>query len=238
LGQTLAADLRALDGLRKGLKTPLDAVDSRGAELLKKYEEPADQAQIHYMLAHVHAQSGVQRPAQIVEHGRTALESKLVTPEQRMTLYSYLCSAHQVDKTVKDPADRRRNAVTPLLEGLAELEAMKLPAKAPPLPELRPIRAGFPDEGKVETGPQRVDEASRLAREQAERTGKMVGLRDMLKNQVMWLYYVAPVADDELQKLAAEKVSDALTKELLEMTKTERERIEQARKEQQKKLSD
>src|SRR3954462_13808374 len=94
--QSLDADLRALEALRKGDQTPLDVVDQRGAELLRKYEEPADQALIHFDLAHIHAQSALKRPDQVIKHAHAALNSKLITPEQRGTLYSYLASAHEV----------------------------------------------------------------------------------------------------------------------------------------------
>jgi hypothetical protein len=233
--QDLAAELRALESLRKGDKTPLDVVNRRGAELLDKYEEPADQALIHFDLAHIHAQSALQQPDQVIKHARAALDSKLITPEQRGTLYSYLASAHEVEKDIKDFAERRRNALKPLLEGLAELEAMKLPVKAPEVPGLRLLREDFGDPAE-QARARAAYEASRIAREKAQRIERLVFHRKTLKDQVKWLYYRDPVADDELRELASEKVSEELAEELVEMAQEERERIEKARQEQRRKL--
>jgi hypothetical protein len=234
LAQDLAADLRALESLRKGDKTPLDIVDKRGAELLEKYDEPADQALIHFDLAHIHAQSALKQPDKVIKHARAALDSKLITPEQRGTLYSYLASAREVEKDEKDFSVRRRNALAPLLTGLTELEAMNLPEKAPELPGLRLLRDDFGD--RAEQARARAEyEKSRIVREKAERIQRLVQRRNTLKDQVKWLYYRDPIADDELRELASEKVSQDLAGDLVTMAQKERERIEKARKEQQKK---
>jgi len=233
--QDLAAELRALETLRKGDKTPLDIVDKRGSELLEKYEEPGDQALIHFDLAHIHAQSAMKQPDQVIKHARAALDSKLITPEQRAQLYSYLGSAHEVDKEAKDFAERRRKALNALLEGIAELQAMNLPAKAPEVPGLRLLRDDFAD--PAEQARARVEaEKARIAREKAQRIERLVFFRKVLKDQVMWLYYRDPVADDELRETASEKVSEELADELVSMAQAERERIEKARQENQKKL--
>ena len=234
LAQDLAAELRALETLRKGDKTPLDIVDKRGAELLEKYEEPADQALIHFDLAHIHAQSALKQPDQVVKHARAALDSKLITPEQRAQLYSYLGSAHEVDKEEKDFAERRRKALKALLEGIAELEAMNLPAKAPEVPGLRLLRDDLADPAEQARAKAEY-EKSRVAREKAQRIERLVFYRKVLKEQVMWLYYRDPVADDELREMASEKVSKDLADELVTMAQGERERIEKARKEREKK---
>lgn len=236
VGQDLAAELRALEALRNGDKTPLDVVDKRGAELLEKFKKPADQALIHFDLAHIHAQSAMKRPDQIIMYAQTALDSKLITPEHRGTLYSYLSSAYEVDKEVKDFAERRRNAVKPLLQGLAELEAMNLPEKAPEPPGLRLLRDDFGD--KAEQARVRAEyEKSRIAREKAERIQRLVFRRNTLKDQVKWLYYRDPVADEELRDLARKEVSQELADHLVAMAQAERERIEKARLEQQQKLT-
>jgi hypothetical protein len=236
-GQTLEGDLRALESLRKGDQTPLDVVNRRGAELLDKHQRPADQALIHFDLAHIHAQSAMKQPDQVIKHARAALESKLITPEQRGTLYSYLSSAYEVDKDVKEFSERRRSAIKPLLEGLAELQAMNLPVKAPEVPGLRLLREDFADPAE-QARARAAYEASRIAREKAERIERLVFRRKVLKDQAMWLYYRDPVADDELRELASEKISQELAQELVKMAQAERERIEKARQEQQKKLSD
>jgi len=236
LAQDLAAELRALDGLRKGDRTPLDIVDKRGAELLEKYEEPADQALIHFDLAHIHAQSAMKQPDQVMKHARAALDSKLITPVQRAQLYSYLGSAHEVDKETKDFAERRRKALQALLDGIAELEALNLPAKAPEVPGPRLLLDGFADPAEQARARAEAEKA-RIAREMAQRIERLVFFRKVLKEQVMWLYYRDPVADDELRELASEKVSDELANELVAMAQGERQRIEKERQERQKKLT-
>ena len=237
LAQDLAADLRALESLRQGDKTPLDIVDRRGAELFEKYEAPADQALIHFDLAHIHAQSAMKQPDRVIKHARAALDSKLITPEQRGTLYSYLGSAYEVEKDIKDFAERRRNALKPLLEGLAELQAMKLPVKAPEVPGLRLLREDVGDPAE-QARAKAAYEASRIAREKAQRIERLVLNQKTLKDQVKWLYYCDPIADDELRERASEMVSKELAQELVEMAQGERERIEKARQAQQKKQAD
>jgi len=227
--QTLDHDLRAIEALRNGDKTPLDVVNRRGDELLEKYDQPQDQALIHFTLAHIHAQSALQQPAKVIEHAQAALDSKLLTPQQRGTLYSYLSSAHEVDKeAIKDFAERRRHALAPLLAGLAELQKMNLPAKAPELPAFRLERGEFADPAEA-ARLRAAAEAARLAREQAQRIGELVFRRNVLKDQVKWLYYRDPPADDELEHLATKALGKDLANELLASAQTERERIEKAR---------
>lgn len=226
--QTLQQDLHALDLLRKGFDTDLDAVNRRGDELLEKYEEPQEQAQVYFMLAHVHSQSGMQRPKEIRTLAKKALESKLIAPDQRATLYSYLASTHEADREVKDFAERRRKAIAPLLAGLKELTAFNLPEKAPELPLLVPGVIG--DREAVE---RRRAEAERAqaARERAKRIGELIFRRNVLRDQIKGLYLREPPADDELQELASEVLGDEAIGELLTAIKTERERIAKARKE-------
>src|SRR5262245_6940313 len=92
------AELRALYKLHNGAKSDLDAVERLGADLLKHYEEPQNQAQIYYMLTHVHAQAAMRRPDLIVKYGQAALDSKLITPGQRATVYSYWGSAIELQR--------------------------------------------------------------------------------------------------------------------------------------------
>jgi hypothetical protein len=233
--QSLEGELRALETLRKGDQTPLDIVNERGAELLKKYEEPADQALIHFDLAHIHAQSALKQPDRVIKHAQAALDSKLITPDQRCTLYSYLASAHEVGKEMKGFAERRRKAIQPLLAGLAELKAMKLPAKAPEVPGLRLLREDFGDPAE-QARARAAYEASRIAREQAQRIERLVFWRKTLSDQVKWMYYRDPVADDELRELATESLGEDTAGELVAAAQAERERIEKARQERQQKL--
>ena len=221
--QSLEADLRALDAMRKGLDTPLDEVDGRGEALLKQYEEPAQQAQIYYQLAHVHAQSGMKQPAQILKYAQTALDSKLVTPEQRGVLYSYIGSAHEVDPTTKDFATRRKRAGEAMLKGWQELNAFGLPDAAPELPPFPAIGDRFGDPVE-QARRQREAEAAQRARQEVARIRDLVQRRAVLKDQLRWLYARDPVADEELTTLATKEVGADLAKGLLQDVKAERER--------------
>lgn len=219
----LQDELRALDALRKGAKTPFDQVDRRGEALLEEFPEPAQQAQIHYQLAHVHAQSGLKHPATILAHAQKALESKLITPQQRGTLYSYMSSAHEVDPAEKDFAVRRRNAIQPLLLGLKECQAFSLPDLPPELPVIPLVRGDFEKPAEA-ARLQREREAAMLARKEVERTRDLVRRRDVLSQQVRSLYARDPAADDELQKLATEQLGAEQAKRLLDDVKAERKR--------------
>jgi hypothetical protein len=228
----LAEDLRALDAMRIGIDTDLAAVDRQGVALLKQYEQPAEQAQVYYQLAHVHAQSGMKQPKQIIEYAQAALDSKLVTPEQRGTLYSYVSSSRECDTTVKEFAERRRLALAPLLTGLAELQAFGLPDKAPELPVIGGKRGEFDDLPAA----RRAMEAEVRARREAQRTNELIQRRDTLASQIKWLYAREPVADEELLLAAEKSVGKPLATQLVATAKAERERVERAREERKKQL--
>jgi hypothetical protein len=226
--------LQALEELRNGDKTPFDVVDTQGADLLKTFDRPEEQGQIHFTLAHIHAQSGLKFPKTIVTHGQAALDSKLLTPAQRATIYSYLSSAHEVDQDVKDFAERRRKAVAPLLTGLAEMTALELPAVAPELPIVPKLRIDV--DGPAEIARVRaLQEAFVRARAEAERTRELIWRQQVLKDQVKWMYYREPVADDELRELATKAVGKELAGELVATAQAERARIEKAQAERKAK---
>jgi hypothetical protein len=232
---SLAAELRRMDALRSGDKTPLDEVEHLGADLLKQYKQPIEHAQIWFELAHVHAQSGLKQPAKIVEHARAALKTKLLTPAQRATLYSYLSSAHEVDREEKSFAARRRNSVQPLLEGLSELQDFHLPLVAPELPAVPRILRDVFDPVEAERAREEA-ETAQAARREAERVRELVWRQQVLKDQVKWLYARAPAADDELLKLAAKALDEPQAKALVAAAKAERDRVEQARQQRQQEL--
>ncbi len=219
--EALAAELRALDAMRKGFDTPLDEVDERGKALLKQYDEPADQAQIYYQLTHVHAQSGMQKPAQILKYAQTALDSKLISPEQRGMLYSYMASAYEADKETKDFAKRRANAMQPLTQGWHELQAFNLPALAPELPPFPPRGDRFGDAAEQDRQ-RRAQEAAQLARREVERIRMLVQRRDVLQLQIRGLYARAPLADDELTELVTKHVGADEAKAIVQAVSAER----------------
>jgi hypothetical protein len=225
---SLAMSLQAMDRLRNGEKTDLEAVETLGEELLKAHERPEEQAQIYYQLTHVHAQSGMKHIDKIQTYGQKALDSKLITPEQRGMLYSYLCSAHELDTTVKEFKDRRKNAVEPLLKGLAELQQFNLAEVAAEAPGLLIIKGSFNDRGAEEQARRRNEEAIRL-RNEVIRTQTLIARRNTLTDQVKWLYAREPIADDELLKMAEKIVGEDTAKELVATAKKERDDVAKRR---------
>ena len=226
------AELRALYKLHNGAKSDLDAVERLGADLLKRYEQPQDQAQIHYMLTHVHAQAAMRRPDLIVKYGQAALDSKLITPGQRATVYSYWGSAIEVQRDkIKDSSERRKAAAEVLLKGLGELVPLKIPEKEPPRPLPPPgLEIGGDVPGEAPR-PRAAAEAYQRARDEHERIRDLIFRRKVLTDQVRYLYVRPSENLDELRELATKAVGEADAEELLAAVTAERERIERVRKE-------
>ena len=226
------AELRALYKLHNGAKSDLDAVERLGADLLKRYDEPQDQAQIYYTLTHVHAQAAMRRPDLIVKFGQAALDSKLITPGQRATIYSYWGSAIEVQRDkIKDVSERRKAAADVLLKGLCELTELKIPEKEPPPPVPPPglgIGGDVPGEAPR---PRAAAEAYQRARDEQQRVRDLIFRRKVLTDQVRYLYVRPPENLDELRELATKAVGEAEAEKLLAAVTAERERIEKARQE-------
>jgi hypothetical protein len=220
----LQADLQALDMMRKGFDTDLETVDGVGKELLAKYESKSDQAQIHFQLCHVHSQSGMKNPDQVRKYAEAALESKLIRPDQRATMYSYLASSYEADKTIKDFGKRRTAAMAPLLEGLKELQAFGLPELAPEFPRPVGVVIGdFKDPAEEERARLAREEYA-LRRAEVARTRELVFRRDVLRVQVKGLYNRDPMADDELHELAIKAIDKETADALVKMVEAEREK--------------
>jgi hypothetical protein len=237
LGQAAAqtafdAELRGLLKLHSGSKTDLDAVERVGADLLERYEEPQYQAQVYYTLAHVHAQAAMREPEQIEKYGQLALDSRLITPGQRATIYSYLCSAIEVQRDkIKEFPERRKAAALVLLKGLGELALLKIPEKEPPSPRPPP---GLEIGGDVPGEPPRpraAAEAYQRARDEHERIRDLIFRRKVLTDQLRYLYVRDPANLEELRELATKAIGEAETEKLAAAVTAERERIEKARKE-------
>jgi hypothetical protein len=222
----LQTDLQHLDSLRQGLKTDLDEVDRLGKELLEKYEAKADQGQIYFQLCHVHAQSGMRTPEQILKYGEAALDTKLIRPDQRATVYSYMASAYEVSKEPKDFANRRAKAIEPLLAGLHELKAFELPEVQPDfVAGERPLIGDFADPAAAERA-RVAREAYARRRAEYERTREVIFRRNVLRQQVKDLYAREPNADDELRELAAKAIDKETAEALVRIVEAERERRE------------
>jgi hypothetical protein len=181
--------------LRNGRKTPLDEVDHRGEQLLSKYSDPSDRGRIYYQLAHIHAQSGLLHPEQVIAYAKKALQCPLET-SQRTRLHIYWGDALHVLDRKKPFASRRRESADVYLKRLREIIALKLPEKAPE-PELMTMFNG-PD----------AKENRRKMEEQWARRQKIDFLREMimhrkvLQGQVVAMYGRRPVATEELRSMA------------------------------------
>src|SRR5262245_6698366 len=90
-------DLYVLDSMRKGTATAFAEVDALGRELLDKNPGAKERGQIYYMLAHVHAQSGLVHPERVIEYAQKALAQPL-EPLQVPRMYVYWGDAVQVSR--------------------------------------------------------------------------------------------------------------------------------------------
>ena len=194
-GQSLKDDLRWIDKLRNGRRTPLDEVDRRGEELLNKYSAPNEQGRIYYQLAHMHAQSGVLRPEQVIAYATKALQCPLEL-SQRMRLHTYWGDALLIPKEKKPFATKRREAAPVYLKGLRNLIALKLPEK-PPETELM----GFFNGPNAEENRRKGEEQS-ARRQQIDFQREMINHRQVLQGQIVSLYGRRPVATEELKDMA------------------------------------
>ena len=225
------AELRALYKLHNGAKSDLDAVERLGADLLKRYEEPQDQAQIYYMLTHVHAQAAMRKLELIVKYGQAALDSKLITPGQRATIYSYWGRAIELQRDkIKEFPERRKAAAEVMLKGLSELAALKLPDKEPALPPAPLLELGGDVPGEAPR-PRAAAEAYQRARDEQQRIRDLIFRRKVLTDQVRYLYVRPPENLDELRELATKAIGEEETDKLAASVTAERDRIERARQE-------
>lgn len=199
-------ELKALDSLRKGRETPLDIVDKRGQELLRKYRDEKDQGRIYYQLAHIHAQSGLVQPARAIEYAETGLKFPL-EPSQRSRLYVYLGDARLVAEGDQPFTSKRKLAATGYLGGLKEVSKMNLPEKAPDLPSVFKYDV-ISDQKSVHDEIRKKHEQAMQARENAKLQGEMIKHRDVLTGQLVGLYSRKPFATEELEKIAGDVLQD------------------------------
>lgn len=213
----LESDLRALEGLRNGLKTPADRVETEGQSLLDKYPERGQQALIHYTMAHIHAQSGQRRPDLVIEHADAALKGPL-DPPRRLQLYIYSGDALQgINRVRKDgeqlPFEKiREMAARVYLQGLQEATQYNLPREKPELPALEspPTPKGSGAEYEADVKRFREINAANVA--EMERVRQIQTLwdnRKILGGQVVDLYSRKPQAPDEVRSLVQEILGEA-----------------------------
>lgn len=208
----LRAELKALDSLRRGRKTPFAEAEKRAAELLKKYPEPADQGQIYFTLVQVYGQSAGS-PERIIYYAKKALQLPLL-PQQQSRLHTYWGDAIFVLDPSKPRPERRREAATVFLAGMIALRKLDLPEKAPDIPAVE--LQDFPGEN-VQQAEER-NKREMAAVEEARFLRTMVRQRDILTGQIVWLYAEKPHAMQELRELAIKTTDDPkLADRLLQM---------------------
>lgn len=205
----LGPELRKLNGMMQGDQTPLDEVDRVGNELLKKYTEPEEQGKIYYQLALLHAMSGMTRPEKMIEYVRRAHDFPL-EPPQRLQLYVYWGDAIQIQNAgvLGDAlADKRKLAVSPYLEGLKELAQYNLPETKPKLRGV--FKAVAPEGSPGYEEMVKEHEQALAAAYKAILERKLIDARDTLTGQIVYLYTRRPLATEELEELATQKLQDA-----------------------------
>jgi hypothetical protein len=200
---------------RHGSEEKFAELERTAAGLLKQYPDAENRAHILFQVAHVAAQSGIDKHVERVRtYGRKVLELSQ-DPIERGWVYSYLGSAAEMDATRKTFAERRELAAEPLLDGYAEALAQDLPAKAPELPGVDKV-GEFNNADPNELGKARSRQLAQIeARRQAEFVRELVRRRDTLANQLRWLYHPHPKihgrnteGPEELRKLATKKLQN------------------------------
>jgi hypothetical protein len=221
----LELELRELDAMRAGRKTPADKVEKRGEELLEKHSAPADQAMIHYQLAHVHAQSGQTHPELVIVHCEKGLDLPL-PPARRLQLYIYCGDAFQaisVDRAKGDKVpfhEMRKKAVAVYMKGLKDAEALSLPVNKPEVPSRPPILmpvgdAQDPAFQKKLADARKENEEYIVALQQARNDAEAWDNRRILYDQIVYLYLRQPTNDAELKESASKELPENVAKTLL-----------------------
>jgi hypothetical protein len=199
--RTFQSDIRPLKFAAKRDKESLVALDKLGAELLSRYQQPQEQGEIYYYLAHQHAQGGIHVYSQkVIDYAYKAL-SYPVTPDQKMRLYIYRGDAFQVLDRKKTFAERRRESVDSYLQGLKDMKSFQLPDKPPDLPQSPPFNVMASTEQQIREN-QESQQKYREALDHARFIQRMIRNRDVLQGQIVWLYGSRPLATEELRAAA------------------------------------
>ena len=131
---SLAVAIAELDQLRYGGSPDFGEVERRGRELLGKYSQPEEQAQIYYALSHLYIQSSTKHYDLVIDYATRGLRLPL-PDEQRLRLFVYLGDALRSENFGKKPfPEIRKMAVVPYLEGLKEAQRLRAQLKGPRCP--------------------------------------------------------------------------------------------------------
>jgi hypothetical protein len=204
---------------RHGSEERFAELETRADELAKRFPEKDDQARIWYEVAHVAAQSGIDKHAvRVRKYASKCLEISR-DPLQRGRMYSYLASAVNLSGTAF--AKGRRDAVEILLTGYVEMLAQELPETAPELPAVNKFDIDGDPAAEAQARAQHA--AQMTARREAEFTRDLIERRDTLVMQFRDLFKPepnyhgrSPEGPDELRVLANKKLTEQQVKVLLE----------------------
>jgi RNA polymerase sigma factor (sigma-70 family) len=194
---------------RHGTPEQFAELEKKADEMINQFADSHRMERIWYEVAHVAAQSGIDKQAERVK--KYAAKSLDVNrdPLQRATLYSYLASAEEVSNGAF--ADRRRKAAGWLLTGYLELLAQELPDEKPELPGVERFDVDGPGAAQA-----RAKHAAQMAaRVSAQFVHDQIDRRDVLVRQLRDLYKQDAKragrdekGPDELRALAAKRLAD------------------------------
>ncbi|MEO2090483.1 MAG: hypothetical protein ABGY75_13445, partial [Gemmataceae bacterium] len=177
----LQKELSQLDkDYRHGTPEQFAELEKTADELARQFTEKDDQARIWHEVAHVAAQSRIDKHAERVK--KYAAKCLVISrdPIQRATLYSYLASAEEVSGGAF--AERRRTAADWLLMGYLELLAQELPDEKPELPNAPRVLGDNPANRARNAAVMAAIVETRFVQEQVFRRDVLVQqLRDLYK---------------------------------------------------------
>ena len=204
----LAAELRALDGMRAGLSTKFENVDEMGRRLLDRYHKPEEQGQIYYMLLQVHGQSGLQTPEHMIDYAQKALKFPLGS-RQELMVYIYWGDVLNVRKTEEPWPKQRSGAAAIYLQGLKRVWQFHVPESPAELPDPPPIDDS-PD-GPEHEARRREMERYMALRNEADFIKELIYDRKIFIRQIADMYHRRPATAaeiDALRQQAQEIVGD------------------------------
>ncbi len=204
----LAAELRALDGMRAGLSTRFENVDAMGRRLLDRFHKPEEQGQIYYELLHIHGQSGLQTPEHMIDYAQKALNFPLGS-RQELMVYIYWGDVLNVRKTEQPWPKQRSEAAAVYLKGLKRVWQYHAPELPPELPDPPPIDDS-PDGAEHEARRREMERYMAL-RNEADFIKELIYDRKIFIRQITDMYHRRPATAaeiDALRQQALEIVGD------------------------------
>jgi hypothetical protein len=161
-------------------------LEERAEVLAKEYPAKDDQARIWYEVAHVAAQSGIDKHTDLVRKYAAKCLEVSRDPLQRGRIYSYLASAVDLNGTAFP--EGRREAAEILLNGYFEMLVQELPEKTSELPGVEKIGGLIGNGGPAEAQARALNAAQVAAREEAVFVGDQIDRRETLVVQLRDLY--------------------------------------------------